>query len=452
MLDRFEVRFPRLPSAIGGALDGLWSEPGVAEVSGLELVHEALLLDTSQASPQWLSGAQMTEDGDGVVRFRTEAGRGYWAVSPSAVLRPVVKKVSRTGLARKRNGADYLVIAPEAFVPTVQPLLALWRSQGLRVKAVSMEDIYSEFGFGEPTPEAVKDFLSYAYHHWRAPAPRYVVLLGDATYDFKDYLDTGVPNHVPPRMVKTTYLWTTSDPSYAAVNGEEILPDFAIGRLPAATLAEAQAIVQKIVAYETGDAGLTRVPVVLVADNPDVAGNFVADADTLADGLLKNRTVQKIYLNELGVTGTRASILQAFDDGAAIVSYLGHGGIHLWASENVFNIWDAPSLSPQAQQPVLLTMNCLNGYYHFPYFNSLAEELLKVEDKGAIAAFSPSGLSLNGPAHRYHQALLHELFSGRHSRLGDAVLAAQESYADTGAFPELLSIYHLLGDPALTLR
>ena len=97
-------------------------------------------------------------------------------------------------------------------------------------------------------------------------------------------------------------------------------------------------------------------------------------------------------------------------------------------------------------------MNCFNGYFHFPYFNSLAEELVKADGKGAIAAFSPSGLSLNGPAHRYHQALLHELFSGRHQRLGDAVLAAQESYAESGAFPELLSIYHLLGDPALILR
>ena len=38
------------------------------------------------------------------------------------------------------------------------------------------------------------------------------------------------------------------------------------------------------------------------------------------------------------------------------------------------------------------------------------------------------------------------------ARLGDAVLAAQEKYAGTGAFPELLSIYHLLGDPALKLR
>jgi len=36
--------------------------------------------------------------------------------------------------------------------------------------------------------------------------------------------------------------------------------------------------------------------------------------------------------------------------------------------------------------------------------------------------------------------------------LGDAVLAGQAAYAETGAFPELLSIYHLLGDPALKLR
>jgi hypothetical protein len=36
--------------------------------------------------------------------------------------------------------------------------------------------------------------------------------------------------------------------------------------------------------------------------------------------------------------------------------------------------------------------------------------------------------------------------------LGDAVLAAQEAYADSGAFPELLGIYHSFGDPAMELR
>ncbi len=78
--------------------------------------------------------------------------------------------------------------------------------------------------------------------------------------------------------------------------------------------------------------------------------------------------------------------------------------------------------------------------------------MVKAEGKGAIAAFSPSGMSLNGPANLYHKALLNELIHGSHPRLGDAVLAAQEAYAETGAYPELLSIYHLFGDPAMQLR
>ncbi len=89
---------------------------------------------------------------------------------------------------------------------------------------------------------------------------------------------------------------------------------------------------------------------------------------------------------------------------------------------------------------------------HFPYLDSLAEALVKAEGKGAIATFSPSGMSVNGPASVYHEALLAELVSGRHRRLGDALLAAQVTYAHTGAIPELLSLYHLFGDPALVIQ
>lgn len=69
-----------------------------------------------------------------------------------------------------------------------------------------------------------------------------------------------------------------------------------------------------------------------------------------------------------------------------------------------------------------------------------------------IGAFSPSGLSLSGPAHQYHKALLSELVSGKHARLGDAVLGAQAEFAKRAEFLELISIYHLLGDPALRIR
>ena len=91
------------------------------------------------------------------------------------------------------------------------------------------------------------------------------------------------------------------------------------------------------------------------------------------------------------------------------MSYVGHGGTAVWASENVLNSWDTPSLRAQSRQPLLLTMNCLNGYFVAPNFDALSEALLKAEGRGAIAAFSPSGLSLDGPAHQYHRAVMAEL-------------------------------------------
>jgi hypothetical protein len=87
-----------------------------------------------------------------------------------------------------------------------------------------------------------------------------------------------------------------------------------------------------------------------------------------------------------------------------------------------------------------------------PSFESLSESLVKAEGRGAIAAFSPSGLSLDGPAHQYHRALMAELTSGRHATLGDAILAAQKTYAGSGLMPELVGVYHLLGDPATRIQ
>ena len=71
---------------------------------------------------------------------------------------------------------------------------------------------------------------------------------------------------------------------------------------------------------------------------------------------------------------------------------------------------------------------------------------------GTIATFAPAGLSLDGPAHVFHRALMNEIVNGGHGRLGDAVLAAQQVYALSGQMPELLGVYHLLADPGMRIR
>ncbi len=441
-LNRFSVSYPRTLVATGGKLEGRFAFSGQAEVQGLSA--SSVLLDTTE-TPRWLVGASTTPAG---LVFSVQAGRSYLA--SSAPLRPAVRVPQTSTLKSTTNRADYLLLGPREFLPAAQPLLDFRESQGLATRAVSLEEVYEQFGHGEVSPEAIKGFLEFAYQSWASPSPRYVLLLGDASYDPKDYLKTGVLNRLPGFPTRTSFLWTVSDPAYASVNGEDLIPDIAIGRLPAGSVAEAQVLMQKVLAFENGG-GDFQGRAVLVADNADLAGNFEQDADEITAGVLASRRPQKIYYSQLG-SSTRAAIRDAFDQGASLVSYVGHGGTVVWASENVFNFLDVATLQPQPQQPLLLTMNCLNGFFHFPPLNSLSEAFLKAEGKGAIGAFSPSGLSINEAAHLYHKALLGEILSGRHERMGDAVLAAQDAYAQTGAFPELLSIYHLFGDPALRIR
>jgi Peptidase family C25 len=443
LLDRFSLRYPRLLLSEAGSFEAGFTLTGTAEVAGLG--PPALLVDLTDPVPRWLTGAEGSPIG---LAFRVEPGHRCLAIRTP--LAPEVRKPLASDLRDEANRADYLAIGPRELLDAAQGLLQARRDQGLATRAVAIEEVFQEFGYGEATPQAVKDFIAYAYHHWQAPSPRYVLLLGDATYDPKDYLKTGAKNQVPPFTLKTTYLWTASDPAYAAVNGDDLLPDLALGRLPARSVAEATTLVDKILAWESSGQSLDG-RAVLVADDPDIAGDFEADADQIAATELAGRAVGKIYYSQL-LGGTRPAIVSAFDRGASLLSYLGHGGINLWATENLFNNLDVASLAPQPEQPLLMTMNCLNGYFHFPSLNSLSEEIVKAEGRGAVAAFSPSGLSLDGPAHLYHRALLRQIASGTHDRLGDALLAAQQDYASTGALPELLDLYLLLGDPALKLR
>jgi hypothetical protein len=445
-LDRFTLTYPRLALAEGGLLEGSWDQSGTAEISSF--TSNPIVVDVTDDTPRWLEGARLLQD---TLRFHVEAGRSYSLVDPKSVMRAEVRTASAPRWKLPTHRADYVAIGPRELLQTAKPLLDWRRRQGLKVASVPIDELFDEGGYGESRPEAIRDFLSYAYHHWQGGI-RYVLLLGDASYDFKDYLGTHARNLVPALPLRTNFLWTASDPALASVNGDDLLPDVAIGRLPAGDPLELAAMVQKLLDFETGSSNL-RGPVVLVTDNPDAAGDFDLDAKDLMSSVLASRATRHISLAALGVADTRSAILEAFDvEDASSISYMGHGGIHLWASENLFDVDSVGLLASRNHKPLVLTLDCLNGYFHFPYFDSLGEELLKAEDKGALAVIAPSGLSLNEPAHQLHKAILDELSNGRNSTLGDALSKAQERFLHDTSFPELLAIYHLFGDPALSLR
>ncbi len=211
-LDRFEVSYPQASAVRGGVFEGVWAESGTAEVSGLS-GPPVILRDTGLPGPEgsavrWVTGFATTP---GSVRFQAEAGHRYVVVSPEGLLSPRIGRVPLSTLKAGTNQADYLVIAPREFLEAAAPLLERRRSQGLVSQAVSFEEIASEFGKGQPSAEAIKAFLSYAYHSWQRPSPRYVLLLGDATYD-------------PQRFVASSW----ASPLAGAV-GEDELPLDGVG-------------------------------------------------------------------------------------------------------------------------------------------------------------------------------------------------------------------------------
>ena len=244
-----------------------------------------------------------------------------------------------------------------------------------------------------------------------------MLLLGDSSYDPRNFTATSRPSlaravdedvlsldRVRPRARRGQRRRRARRPRDRASAGDDRRGSLSL--------------VQKLLAWEDSGQGLSGAAT-LVADNPDLAGDFDAEIDDIAGSFLQGRSVSTLKLSQLGA-GMRPAIRDALDSGLSFLSYVGHGGAAVWASENVWNSWDAASLQAQSRQPFLLTLNCLNGYFVAPAYDSLAESLLKVEGRGAIAAFSPSGLSLDGPAHQYHRALMAELASGRHERIGDA--------------------------------
>ncbi len=230
------------------------------------------------------------------------------------------------------------------------------------------------------------------------------------------------------------------------------MPDLAVGRLPAATAAELQAMVDKIIAYEAQPAGDWSRRALVVADDPDPAGDFPADSEDIAAGLPLDLVVERIYLSEQTPADARAALLNGFDAGAGLVNYLGHGGVDRLAAEGLLRITDIPGLANGVRLPLLLAFTCAAGECTIPGYPGLGEALLAQPDGGAIAVYAPAGLSDNAAAAELNAALAAELDRG-HATLGDAIRAALAAWtpADpTAAYHR--DLYILLGDPALLIK
>ena len=463
-LESLALAYRRRFVAVGNRLVFTGGGNGAVTVSGFTDPAILLFELTDPNRPRLLSGAAIAgSEGNYSVTFKPASPAiPYLAVAQSAAGLPAaVAAWNSTGLAAATNDAEYLVITGTGLLEAAGALAGRRAGQGLSTKVVTVPAIMDEFNAGIYDPAAIRSFVVTALGTWAVP-PRYVLLAGDGSYDYRDFTDetygsTDTPI-VPPAFVPTPYGLAAADGWYADVDGDHV-PDAAVGRLPALTNAELQGLVDKIAAFEDAAPGAWDTALLFLADNKDAAaGDFPADSDALLAALPAGLTTTKDYVGTMPIATARTLFKGTVNAGVSHVTYFGHGGYDRLADERLLYQDGYPSvltpvLANGERLPLFTLFTCVAGDYTDPYLVNLGEDLLLHAGGGASAVLAPTGDAV----HQNSAWLADEFFTLRYGgaggpRLGDVVVGAMEAYRDAHGGDFTLEVYNLLGDPGLRLR
>jgi hypothetical protein len=444
-LDSADVSYARGYATANVSLLFGATEDASIEVAGLTADGAPLLDVTDPRRPVELTGLVTTPTG---VQLAVETDRQYFGLAATQTRAPSsIWNDTPSNLRAADNAADYLVIAPPALFDEAQRLADYRDADGLVSKVVELQDVYDEFAFGTPDPNAIRTFLGYANSHW-ATAPEFVVLAGKGSFDYRDLGGLG-GNLLPPIMAATGAGILSSDTKYADFIDDDGLPDVSIGRLPASSAQELGAIIDQVIDYEASLDGL-RNDAVLYADAAGSQGDFGASSDAASEALPSDWDVTAVYRSELGdLESARALFFDEIRKGPRLLNYMGHAGITaLGLTETLLGTEDLETMTIDGAQPVFAAMTCVASRFAVPGVVSLGEAML-IDDQGAIAVWGASGSSINEQATVLSGELMRQLSSGREARLGPMIDRTFPLIANAEHGRDMIEIYHLFGDPAL---
>jgi hypothetical protein len=284
-------------------------------------------------------------------------------------------------------------------------------------------------------------------HYARAGALRYVLLVGDDTFDYHDYARTGAVSYLPSLLAWDGEFGRIPSENHYADVDDDGRPDVAIGRLPVQTPEEAAAVVDKIAAQ--GALAGARRHLAAVDDQAQGGVSFRAEADALAASLPAGAELRLAEVSG-GIDAARASLRDGFGWAQAI-HYFGHGGPEVWADESLLAVDDVPELPAASPAPVLFVWACESQWYQYLFGPTIDEALLLRPAGGVTAAFGPVGIS--SPVGQ--RLLLERVYRGLFSQgltLGEAIRRAKiETLAADPASGPVVEGFGLIGDPSLRL-
>lgn len=396
--------------------------------------------------PTLLSNLQIMDAGNGryTVKIPSNRGRRMYAATNAALKQPVsITTNTPSSLSTPAHNGTMVIITHKNWL-TEANLWADYRENGgMPVEVVDIDDIYDEFSYGVRSALAIRSFLQYAKLNWQLP-PNYVLLMGDATFDPRNYLGLGDFNFVPTKLVDTTYTETGSDDALSDFNNDG-LTEIPIGRLPVRSGAEITHILNKVTTFEqTATTAINRGTV--CASDRNEGYDFIALCNRVMNELPS--TVGKTFINRDDPNSS--TVLQnALNEGKYMVNYVGHGAPTIWATAGFFSANSAMAMTNGNNLSVFTMLTCLNGYFIDPTIVSLSESLLKAPNGGAVAAWSSSGLTTPDFQEIMGKRFYNQVGVGSITRLGDLI---RDSKTTISAGRDVRLSWVLLGDPTLKVR
>ncbi len=350
----------------------------------------------------------------------------------------------RSRLTPLTGRVDTVLITTADLMSAVEPLIKQRARQRLAIKAVDIGQVYDAFNFGEKDPLAIKEFLA-ATQAVKRP-PHYALLVGDASYDPRNFLNLASnPDLVPTGLVNTRLGQAASDGWFADFDSN-LQPQMAIGRLPVETAAEATALIAKILAYDkvTPDNAFLLAS---DASDPGATPTFAASSASLLGLLPVGSTPTTITRDP--INDNHSTLIADINTGPDLVNYIGHGSDDAWsANADWLSDADVSTLTNSGHPAFFVLMTCDNGSFANPTMDSLAESLLRANG-GAVAVWASSGSTAPSGQLEANQALYQQLFATRSPPpIGEAVRQAKNASSD----PDVKQTWNLLGDPETHLR
>jgi hypothetical protein len=375
-------------------------------------------------------GVSVTSSAGGfLATFQDEVSdtASYVAASTSGFLTPTFERRTPGGLRGDTN-VDYAMIVYDDFESELTRLADFRATEaggGFGVRVAALSEVYDEFSWGVADPAAIRNYLKHLYDSAETP-PTHVLLAGDASYDYRSYLATGLTVFVPTYYVGAD-AWP-SDTWFVGFESDSYYnPAMAVGRMPAESAAELRTMVDKVLRHEReAEPGLWKNRVVIAADdeyNQDRPGaneiDHTIQAEMISSDVLPwPLDRKKVYLVNYDKIGgekpaARVDFLDAWNEGTILINYTGHGNEELMAHEHLFLIDDISVLKNIDRLPLFFAASCRLNKFDMPADDSVGELLAMSPLGGTVASIGSTRDSGSSSNSRLNRAFLRHAFGNQ---------------------------------------